>query len=392
MAGKAPRLYAQIVGWGKYTPAKVLTNEHLASLVDTSDDWIRSRTGISRRHIADPRESTSTLAARAAQQAIAVADVNPRQIDLIIVATVSPDYPFPSVACQVQDALGIPHAAAFDLGAGCTGFVYALGIAGQLVATGAHRTALVIGAETLSRCVDWTDRNTCVLFGDGAGAVIVQATEEPTGLLGYSLGSDGSGADLLYIPAGGSRRPTTPDTVNSGLHYIRMNGSEVYRFAVDAMAKATREVMDRAGLGPDDLSLLIPHQANARIINAAARALKLPPERVFTNLADYGNTSAASIPIALCEAIEQGRVQTGDNLVLVGFGAGLTWGAVALKWGIPTRPAPLPVWKRALYEAHRSVAPVRSASHRLALRVRTLLSLADPNYPNGHRPWRRGGG
>ena len=222
-----PRLHAQIVGWGRYSPARLITNDDIARGVDTSDDWIRARTGIAQRHVAEPKETTSTMAVRAAQNAIAVADINPRQIDLVVVATLTPDYPFPAVACQVQDALGIPHAAAFDLNAGCTGFVYALSIASQLVASGHYRTALVIGAETLSRITDWSDRSTCVLFGDGAGAVILQATEEPTGMLGCTLGSDGSGAELLYVPAGGSRRPASVETVHNHLHYIKMNGGEV---------------------------------------------------------------------------------------------------------------------------------------------------------------------
>lgn len=376
-----PVVHAQIVGWGKYAPAKVVTNEDLARLVDTSDEWIKSRTGISQRRIAEPRESTSTMAVRAAQNAIAVADLSPRQIDLVIVATLTPDYPFPSVACQVQDALGIPHAASFDISAGCTGFVYALSVASHLIGGGHYRAALVIGAETLSRIVDWTDRNTCVLFGDGAGAVVLQATDQPTGLLGCTLGSDGSGAELLYQPGGGSRRPASVETINAHQHYIKMNGPEVYRFAVDAMAKAAREVIEQTGIKPEDVELVIPHQANMRIIQAATKALHVPPEKVFTNLARYGNTSAASIPIALCEAVEHGRVQTSDHLLLVGFGAGLTWGAALVQWGVPPRPLRPPVWRAALRHVVAQFAPVRSASHRLGLRLRTI---ATRSGENGH--------
>ncbi|MCL5108934.1 MAG: ketoacyl-ACP synthase III [Chloroflexi bacterium] len=377
-----PALHAEIVGWGKYVPSKVLTNEDLAKSVDTSDEWIKSRTGIAERHIADPKEASSHLATKAARAAIAVADINPRQIDLVIVATVTPDYLFPSVACQVQDALGIPNAAAFDLNAGCTGFIYALSVASRLIAAGAHKLALVIGAETLSRVLDWQDRTTCVLFGDGAGAVLLQASEAPAGLLGCTLGADGSGADLLQLPAGGSRRPACEDTVKNRQHYLKMNGPEVYRFAVDAMVRASRAVIEQTGVLMDDVELVIPHQANVRIIQSAVKALKLPPEKVFTNLARYGNTSAASVPIALCEAVEQGLVKQGDHVVLVGFGAGLTWGAALVQWGAPL-PVKLPFWKLALYHAVRPLALARSTSHRAALRARTIISRVDLN---GHKP------
>ncbi|MHB1005430.1 MAG: beta-ketoacyl-ACP synthase III [Chloroflexota bacterium] len=382
-----PALHAQIVGWGMYAPSKVVTNDDLASVVDTTDDWIKSHTGIAQRHIAEPKESTSTLAIRAAQNAIAVADFNPRHIDLVIVATLTPDYPWPSVACLVQDALGIPHAAAFDISAGCTGFVYALSIASRLIAGGHHKAALVIGAETLSRIVDWTDRKTCVLFGDGAGAVLLQATEQPTGLLGATLGSDGSGAELLYVPGGGSKRPASVESVQNHQHYVKMDGSAVYRFAVDAMTKAARGVIEETGVGIGDIELVIPHQANIRIIQAATKALKLAPERVFTNIARYGNTSAASIPIALCEAVEHGRVQTSDHILLVGFGAGLTWGAALIQWGVPTRPEPRPIWRTAAHHVVGRLAPVRSASHRLGLRLRTLATRPDElgGNGNGHR-------
>ncbi len=366
--------YAQIIGWGHYAPPKVLTNDDMSKIVDTSDEWIRTRTGISERHIAEGKESTATMATRAAQNAIAVADINPRSIDLIIVATLSPDYPFPAVACLVQDALGVPHAAAFDLSAGCTGFVYALTVASQMIGSGAYNTALVVGSETLSRMLDWTDRTTCVLFGDGAGAVVLRASDEPTGLLGSTLGSDGSGAELLYIPAGGARMPASQETVEGHQHSIKMNGSEVYRFAVDAMTRVSRQVLEKTGVTIDDLALVIPHQANERIISAASRALKLPPEKVYKNVDRYGNTSSASVPIALSEAAAQGRIRDGDHIMLVGFGAGLTWGAAIVQWGVPP-PSQTPWFLRTLIgRALARFAIVRSLGKRLGLRLRTMAN------------------
>ena len=340
--------YAQIVGWGKYVPSHVLTNDDLAKMVDTSDDWIRARTGIVERRIADPRETTSTMSIRAAQAALQVADVAPERLDLIIVATATPDYLFPATACLVQDALGARRAGAFDLLAGCSGFVYGLGVGSQLIISGAYENVLVIGAETLSRIMDWTDRNTCVLFGDGAGALLLQASDAPGGVLSFTLGADGSGGDLLILPGGGSRHPASAETVAQGLHYARMNGREVFRFATRIMGQAAKEAIRAAGLEIDDIDLFIPHQANMRIIQSAAKHLGLPMDKVFVNLDRYGNTSCASIPIAFCEAIEQERIKPGDHLVLVSFGAGLTWAAAVVQWHVPL-PAPrLPWWKRLL--------------------------------------------
>ena len=298
--------YAHIIGWGKYAPENVLTNDDLSRMVDTSDEWIRTRTGIQTRHIVGEGETTATMGLRAAQAALEVANVTPDQIDLIIVATASPDYPTPATACLVQDALGATRAGAFDLAAGCSGFVYGLSVASGLIEAGTYDTILVIGAETISHAIDWSDRGTCVLFGDGAGAVVLQASESPGGVLASVMGADGSGAELLYVPAGGCRRPTSADTVAQGLHFLRMEGRPVFRFAVNIMPRASRLVCERAGLSLDDIELFIPHQANERIIQASARALKIPAERMFTNLEHYGNTSAASIPIALCEAVEAG--------------------------------------------------------------------------------------
>jgi len=340
--------YAQIVGWGKYVPTQVLTNDDLAKMVDTSDDWIRARTGIVERRIADPRETTSTMSIKAARAALQVADVAPERLDLIIVTTATPDYLFPATACLVQDALGARRAGAFDLLAGCSGFVYGLGVGSQLIISGAYENVLVIGAETLSRIMDWTDRNTCVLFGDGAGALLLQASDAPGGVLSFTLGADGSGGDLLMLPGGGSRHPASAETVAQKLHYARMNGREVFRFATRIMGQAAKEAIQAAELKIDDVDLFIPHQANIRIIQSAAKHLGLPMDKVFVNLDRYGNTSCASIPIAFCEAIEEERIKPGDHLVLVSFGAGLTWASAVVQWHVPL-PAPrLPGWKRLL--------------------------------------------
>jgi len=361
--------HAQIVGWGMYVPSEVLTNDDLASMVDTSDDWIRARTGILERRIAAPKETTATMAIRAAQAALRVANANPARLDLIIVATATPDYSFPATACLVQDALGATRAGAFDLSAGCTGFVYALAVGSQMIISGAYDQVLVIGAETLSRIINWTDRNTCVLFGDGAGAVLLQASDVPGGVLSAVLGADGSGGGLLMLPAGGSRYPASAETVAQDMHYIHMNGPEVFRFATRVTAKAARQALAEANVNLEDISLFIPHQANSRIIQSAAKSLKLPPEKVFVNLDHYGNTSSASVPIALCEAIEQGRVKRGDHLVMVGFGAGLTWAAVVVRWGVPL-PIPLPsrwrvVWRLVRYRW----AAIRSYLRRLGWKI-----------------------
>jgi 3-oxoacyl-[acyl-carrier-protein] synthase-3 len=340
--------YAHIVGWGKYVPQKVLTNDDLSRMVDTSDEWIRTRTGIRERRIAAEHETTASMSIAAAQEALRVADADPTKIELIVVGTVTPDHFFPSTACLVQDALGARRAAAFDLSAGCSGFVYALGIASHAIESGAYQTALVIGAETLSRIVDWTDRHTCVLFGDGAGAVLLQANEHPGGVLSSVLGADGSGGELLMLPGGGSRFPPTPESVTNGLHYLHMDGRRVYRFATKIMARTTRQVLEKAGLSPEDLSLLIPHQANQRIIESATKGLRLADGKVFVNLDRYGNTSSASIAIALCEAVETGRVKRGDTLVLVSFGAGLTWAAATVHWSVPLPVAAPPRWRLAV--------------------------------------------
>ncbi len=360
--------YAHIVGWGMYVPAYRRNNDELARMVDTSDEWITTRTGIKERRIAAPHESTATLAIRAGEAALAMANVSPEELDLIIVASATPEYLFPATACLVQDALGADRAGAFDLSAACSGFIYALSLAAPAIQTGAIDKALVIGAETLSRFVDWKDRETCVLFGDGAGAVVLAGRSERGGVLSCTMRADGSGGELLAVPAGGSRHPASLETLAKNQHTIKMQGREVFRFATAVMADAARVVVDQAGWTLDDVALVIPHQANGRIIETAARRLKLPQEKFYVNLERYGNTSSASIPIALCEAIEEGRIQPGDNLVLVGFGAGLTWAAAAVEWAAPWPVAPLTQRQRLAWRARRGLARARSAWRRLTRR------------------------
>ncbi|MBN2147604.1 MAG: ketoacyl-ACP synthase III [Anaerolineales bacterium] len=330
--------YAHITGWGMTVPEKILTNEELAGMVDTSDEWIRTRTGIRERHIAGPDDTTASLAVTAALNALQVASLKPSDVDLIIVSTSSPEHLFPATACLVQDRIGAVKAGAFDLSGACSGFIYALNIATQCIRTGSIKNALVIGAETLSRLTNWKDRDTCILFGDGAGAFVLQASEEPGGLVSATMRSDGSGSDLLSVPAGGSRMPASLETIYKGQHYLQMKGREVFRFATRVMSMATKEVVDAAGLTIQEINLVIPHQANERIIDAAARALDIPLEKCVVNVDRYGNTSTASIPIATCEAIQQGRLQAGDRVVFVGFGAGLTWGAAVAVWTGPFLP------------------------------------------------------
>ena len=331
--------YAHITGWGMSVPEPVLTNEDLSRIVDTNDEWIRERTGIRERRIARENEFPSTLGARAALKALSVANLKPTEVDLIICSTSTPEYLFPATACLIQDSIGATKAGAFDLLAACTGFIYGVNMAAQSIRSGAIKNAVVIGAETLSRFVDWDDRNTCILFGDGAGAFVLQASEQPGGVLAAVMHSDGSGGGLLSIPAGGSRLPAAEATIREGKHYIYMDGKEVFRFATKAMAQSTEEVLKSVGLTKEDVSVIIPHQANLRIIEAAARGLKLPMDKFFVNVERYGNTSTASIPIATVEAVEKARVKPGDKVVFVGFGAGLTWGALVAEW---TGPLPSP--------------------------------------------------
>jgi 3-oxoacyl-[acyl-carrier-protein] synthase-3 len=346
-----------IVGWGMAVPDRTLSNAELATMVDTSDDWIRQRTGIGERRVAGEGETTFSLSLQAAQAALEVADQDPAHLDLIIVATITPEHAFPATACLVQNALGAKKAAAFDLSAGCSGFIYGMSLAADLLAHGSYEHALVIGAETLSRIVDWTDRGTCVLFGDGAGAVVLRVNSAEGGILSSVLGADGSGGDLLILPAGGSAHPTSAETVAARQHFVQMEGRQVFRFATRIMPEASRQVLERVGLTVKDVTLFVPHQANDRILQAAAKGLGVPEGRLFTNLERYGNTSSASIPMAMCEAIEAGLIKRGDVIVCVGFGAGLTWGATAIRWSLPL-PAPAPsrrmtFWRRLRYRLAR---------------------------------------
>lgn len=360
--------YAHIVGWGKYVPSNILTNDELAKRVDTSDVWIRERTGIRERRIAT-KETTASMALYAAQDALEVADVSPNEIDLVIVATSTPEYIFPATASIVQDQLGAQSAGAFDLSAACSGFVYGLSVGASMIRAGTYNNVLVIGSETFSRIINWKDRTTCILFGDGAGAVLLRGSDEFGGVLSSVLGSDGSGGELLEVPAGGSRNPASIETVMANLHTVRMNGREVYRFATRVMVDATKQALQKANIPLSELDMLVPHQANARIIDYAAKALNLPPEKVIKNLDRYGNTSAASIPLALVEAIEDKRVNPGDHLVFVGFGGGLSWGACALEWTEPTIKRATTPQRAAQSRLRYQWAHVKSFGHRVLRRV-----------------------
>jgi len=366
--------FAHIVGWGMSLPQRVMTNDDWAKLVDTSDEWIRSRTGVSERRFAGEGETTLTMSMEAARQALEVAGLSPANLDLIIVATATPEHIFPSTACLLQDGLGAIHAGAFDLSAGCSGFVYGLAMAADSIRAGSSQNALVIGAETMSRIINMEDRGTAVLFGDGAGAAVVSGSAVPGGILSTVLGSDGSGGDYLIIPAGGSKLPASAETVAQNLHTIRMNGREVYKFATRIMDKAVREACRRADLPLEDINLVVPHQANDRIIQVAARNLGLPMESFFLNLDRYGNTSAATIPIALCEAIQAGRIHRGDRVAMVGFGAGLTWAAAVLQWELPLPLTPPKWWRRWLHGLYYVWAKLHSWGLRLQRKLMSFFS------------------
>jgi 3-oxoacyl-[acyl-carrier-protein] synthase-3 len=323
-----------ILGTGAYAPARVLTNTELALTIDTSDEWIVSRSGIRERHIAAPGEMTSDMAVHAARLALADAKLQPADIDLLVIATITPDMPMPATACSVQHKLGLSTSTAcFDLNAACSGFIYALDTACAMIGSGRYRHALVIGVEKLSSIVDWTDRTTCVLFGDGAGAAVIGASPRPAvGLIGAKLGSYGDCVDLLCIPAGGSNTPASAASLASRDHFLKMKGKEVFKYAVRGMEEAARDILEQHGIAANQINLVIPHQANLRIIESIAQYLELPMERFFVNLDRYGNTSAASIPIALDEARRAGRINPGDLTLLVAFGAGLTYGSALIRW------------------------------------------------------------
>ena len=320
-----------IVGVGEYLPQRVLTNADLEKMVETSDEWITTRTGIKERRIADISEATSDLAVRAAREAVADAEINPEDLDLIIVATITPDMPFPAVATMVQNALGARKAAAFDISAACAGFNYAISTAQQFIANGAYRNALVIGAETLSRVTDWQDRSTCVLFGDGAGAAVLAQVQDG-GIMSTYLGCDGTKLGLLNLPGGGSRSPVSQQTVDNRQHYIKMQGNELFKIAVRMMAEAAENVLVRANVQLKDVKLIIPHQANTRIIMAVAKKMGLTEDRIYMNIAKYGNMSSASTATAMVEAVKAGKVKKGDIILLDAFGAGLVWGACLIEW------------------------------------------------------------
>ncbi len=324
--------HAAILGIGAYAPSRVMTNAELEQKVDTSNEWIIERTGIEERHIAAPDEAASDLALKAARDAMAMAGVTPQDLDLIVCATVTGDTPFPSTACWLQSKLGAPQAAAFDIAAGCTGFLYGIHVVQNLIRSGAYKKVLLVGVEVLSRVLDWTDRSTCVLLGDAAGAAILGAAVDESGILASNIAADGDKGELLHLPAGGSRHPASHETVDGRLHYFKMNGRETFKHATRNMGEIAQKTLRDAGLGLGDVDLLVPHQANLRIITYLAKALDVPMEKVFTNVQRYGNTSSASIPLALTEAYKAGRVQKGQVILMVAFGAGLTWGATALRW------------------------------------------------------------
>jgi 3-oxoacyl-[acyl-carrier-protein] synthase III len=343
---------ATIIGLGTYVPDRVVTNDDLAAGLDTSDEWIRQRTGIAERRIAGPGVCSSDLGVLAGRQALADAGMEPEKIDLVITASISPDQMMPATAARVAYGCGCVNAGAFDVSAGCAGFIYALAMAAGAVASGMRDNVLVVGAEAISRVIDWEDRSTAILFGDGAGAAVVSPVKNagsaergsvsapgprsPSGILGFDLGGDGSGADSLSIPAGGSRMPATCETVLGRQHYLHMNGNEVYKFATRVVMHSAKLVLDRCGYRVRDIDLFVPHQANLRIIEGAVAKLGLPWEKVYTNLQKYGNTSSASIPLCLSEARADGRLQDGDLVLLMGFGAGLSWGACLMEWGTGT--------------------------------------------------------
>jgi len=323
---------AHVTGWGRYAPSQILTNADLERMVDTSDEWIRTRTGIRERRVAAAHETTASMGAVAGLRAIRTAGIEPDEIDLILLATLTPDYWMPSTAALVKEAIGNTRATAFDVMAACSGFVYGFATAQAYIQAGLAKHVLVIGSELLTRFLDYTDRSTCILFGDGAGAVVLSASDEPGGALGVEMTTEPQGAYMIWLPAGGSKSPPSAETIRRGEHFVRMEGNQTYRFATKTMATTALESIRRSGLDPADVDLFIPHQANIRIVEAVAKGLNLPMEKMYVNLDRYGNTSAASVPIALAEAVNEGRLKVGDNVTIVAFGAGFTSGAVTIEW------------------------------------------------------------
>ena len=361
--------FAHITGWGMYVPEPVLTNDDISKMVDTNDEWIRDRTGIRERHIAREHEFPSTLGVEAAVKALQVANLAPTDLDLIICTSSSPEYIFPATACIIQDMIGATKAGAFDLQAACTGFIFSINMAAQAIRSGSIKSALVVGTEVLSRFVNWKDRNTCILFGDGAGAFVLQASDIPGGVMSAVMHSDGSGADSLTLLGGGSHYPASEMTIHEGKHFVQMDGKEVFRFATRVMGRAVIEALEEVKLTTNDIQWIIPHQANYRIIDTAAKYLKMPLDKFVINVDRYGNTSTASIPIATVEAVQKAQLKTGDKVVFVGFGGGLTWGAMVVEWS-----GPIPAKKHVHPEQYRRFARLRSFVRRAIRYIEGLFS------------------
>lgn len=361
---------AHITGWGMCVPEPVLTNDDISKLVDTNDAWIRDRTGIRERHIAREHEFPSTLGVEAAIKALQIANLAPTELDLIICTSSSPEYIFPATACIIQDQIGATRAGAFDIQAACTGFIFSINMAAQAIRSGSIKSALVVGTEVLSRFVNWKDRNTCILFGDGAGAFVLQASDIPGGVMSAVMHSDGSGADSLTILGGGSRFPASEMTIHEGKHFVQMDGKEVFRFATRVMGRAVLEALEQTKLTTNDIQWIVPHQANYRIIDTAAKYLKMPLDKFVINVERYGNTSTASIPIATVEAVQKGQIKTGDKVVFVGFGGGLTWGALVAEW-----TGPIPTTKKHVHpEQYRRFARLRSFVRRAIRFIEGIFS------------------
>ncbi len=350
---------ARITGWGMYAPSRVMTNDEIATMVDTNDEWIVSRTGIRERRIAADDETTTSLSVNAARDALAVAGLDPADLDLVILATCTPDYPLPATSVSVATELGATNAAGFDLQAACSGFLYALATGTSFVRSGMYRNVMVLGVEIMSRFLDWSDRTTCVLFGDGAGAVLLQASDEPGGLVGVELYSDGTGCEAIIVPAGGAINPASHETVDARQHTLKMLGSEVYKYATRQLGDSALEVLRQTGLGVDDIDQFVFHQANLRIINSVQRQFGIPDEKTFVNIEKYGNTSAASVPMALTEAIASGRVNVGDRVLMVAFGGGYTAGAAVVEWTAdPARALLAPGSQTRMGQPQRQLAEV----------------------------------
>lgn len=369
-------LNAHIIGWGKYLPGKPISNAELAKTAPIDPEWVKTRTGIEARHFAEPKQASADMATRAARAALQVADLASAQLDLVICATNSPDFLFPATACLVQDALGATNAGAFDLAAGCSGFVYALTVADRFIRSGAYRHILVVGVETVSRMLP-QDSSLCAFFGDGAGAVVLTASEAPGGLLAFMLKADGSGGDLLMLPGGGSRNPLSQAAVDQGLQYGRMDGRALYRFGLRAMTHTARELLRTTRLTVDDIDLFIPHQTNQTLIGQVAQKLRVPPDKTFLNVARYANLSSAAIPVSLCDAIEAGRIQPGQRVLITVFGGGLTYAGMIWQWSQPLPHKPMPVAKRFWHALWDAQAAFRSRFFQLEHRLDALTPTED---------------